>query len=90
MSPSLDNADPYWEKTGAYWREVRDAWKEVYSRRDRFSLKSNVDGRSQFEYHFEYAGKLDAGEPHDSSEAAKFARETIQSFLTDSPESAKY
>ncbi len=90
VSPSLGNADPYWEKTGAYWREVREAWKEVYSQHDRFSLKSDVDGRSQFEYHFEYAGKLDAGEPYDSSEAAKFAMDTIQSFLTDSPESGKY
>ena len=38
----------------------------------------------------EIQAKLDAGEPYDSSEAAKFARDTIQSFLTDSPESAKY
>ena len=90
VSPSLDKADPYWKKTGAYWREVREAWDEVCSERDRFSLKSKVDGRSQFEYHFEYAGKLDAGEAYDSEAAAKFARDTIQSFLTDSPESAEY
>lgn len=90
VSPSLEQADPYWEKTGGYWEEVRKAWDEVYSKRDRFSLKSKVDGRSQFEYHFEYAGKLDGGEAFDSNEAAKFARDTIQSFLTDSPEKAKY
>jgi hypothetical protein len=90
VSPSLDKANPYWDKAGAYWKEVRDAWNEVFSQRDRFSLRSKVDGRSQFEYHFEYAGKLEAGEAYDVEEGAKFARDTIQSFLTDSPEAAKY
>jgi len=90
VSPSLDSADPYWEKTGAYWSEVREAWKEVYQKRNHFSLNSKVEGRSQFEYHFEYAGELDAGGNYDPVEGAAFARETIEKFLTNEGAKGQY
>ncbi len=90
VSPSLKAADPYWEKTGAYWSEVRNAWEEVYAERDRYSLKSKVDGRSQFEYHFEYAAKLEAGESYDPVKGATFARETIDKFLTSEGAKGRY
>ncbi len=90
VSPSLRAADPYWEKSGAYWSEVRKVWEAVRAERDRFALKSKVDGRSQFEYHFEYAGRLAAGEPYDPVDGAAFARETIEKFLTDEGTKGKY
>ena len=90
VSPSLDRSDSYWEKTGPYWSEVREAWKAVYEKWDHFSLKSKVENRSQFEYHFEYAAKLEGGEPYDPAKGAAFARETIESFLTEAKEKARY
>lgn len=90
VSPSLDRSDSYWEKTGPYWHEVREAWKAVYEKWDHFSLKSKVENRSQFEYHFEYAAKLEGGEPYDPAEGAAFARETIESFFTEAKEKIRY
>ncbi len=89
-SPSLEAANAYWEKTGPYWAAVREAWKDVYAKRDRFALETKYEGRSQFEYHFEYAGKLDAGEPYDPEEGAAFARSTIERYLTDAPQNGGY
>ena len=89
-SPSLEAADDYWEKTGPYWADVRAAWKEVYAKRERFALETKYENRSQFEYHFEYAGKLDAGEAYDPEDGARFARETIENFLTNRKSSANY
>lgn len=89
-SPSLSKSDNYWEKTGVYWSEVRKVWKEVFAERERFSLKSKVEGRSQFEFHFEYVGRLEAGETYDPKAGSQFARDTIQSFLTDSRVSSRY
>tara|TARA_B100000900_G_scaffold390759_1_gene384760 strand:+ start:132 stop:1331 length:1200 start_codon:yes stop_codon:yes gene_type:complete len=90
VSPSLDSSDSYWEKTGPYWHDVREAWKAVYEKWDHFSLKSKVENRSQFEYHFEYAAKLEGGEPYDPAKGAAFARETIESFLTEAKENTRY
>lgn len=90
VSPSLDSADRYWEKTGPYWSAVRTAWKAVFAERERFSLKSKVEGRSQYEYHFEYAGKLEAGEVYDPVSGAAFARETIAKFLSNEASKARY
>ncbi len=89
-SPDLSKADEYWEKTGPYWAAVRQVWKEVYAEKERFSLKGKVDGRSQFEHHFEYAGTLDEGEPWDPEAGAAFAREIIAAYLGDEAEAASY
>ncbi len=89
-SPDLSKADEYWDKTGPYWAAVRQAWNEIYSENDQFSLKSKVDGRSQFEHHFEYAGKLDGGEEYDPAAGAKFAKETIEKYLTEDPAEVAY
>lgn len=89
-APDLSKADEYWEKTGPYWAAVRQAWKDVYSENERFSLKSKVDGRSQFEHHFEYAGKLDAGETWDPETGAAFAKATIENYLNQETDSTNY
>ncbi|MBT3482991.1 MAG: hypothetical protein HN457_16325, partial [Opitutales bacterium] len=83
-------ADVYWSKTGPYWAAVRTAWNAVYAKRDRFALETKYENRSQFEYHFEYAGKLDAGESWNPEAGAQFARDTIESFLSDQTSSSRY
>ncbi|MBT6770447.1 MAG: hypothetical protein HOA81_15850 [Opitutales bacterium] len=89
-SPSLAAADVYWSMTGPYWAAVRTAWNAVYAKRDRFALETKYENRSQFEYHFEYAGKLDAGESWNPEAGAQFARDTIESFLSDQTSSSRY
>ena len=89
-SPSLAEADRYWEKTGDYWNEVRIAWREVFAKRDQFTLRGKVEGRSQFEYHFEYAGRLEANEPYNPIEGAEFARTTVDQFISDGTSIGQY
>jgi hypothetical protein len=81
VSPGLAAADDYWEKTGPYWADVREVWQEIFVSRDRFTLRKKVDDRSQFEFHFEYAGKLDEGAAYNPVEGKRFGRETIEKFL---------
>ncbi|MEM9158519.1 MAG: DUF6607 family protein [Verrucomicrobiota bacterium] len=91
QSPSLAKADEYWENTGPYWAAVRKAWSEIYASNERFALRSKVEGRSQFEHHFGYAAQLDSGElTWDPEAGERFAKETIQSYLTDEPSSSNY
>ncbi|MCH6256323.1 hypothetical protein MLD52_07170 [Puniceicoccaceae bacterium K14] len=85
--PSLEKADDYWKKTEPYWSEVRAAWRDIFNKHKHFSLESKVDGRRQYELHFEYAGKLDSGEEIPTESLAKHARETINKYLITSPNS---
>jgi hypothetical protein len=80
-TPSLAVADEYWQKTGAYWAIVRRVWAEEFARRERFTLRSEVDGQQLFEHHFAYAEKL-ASQPFDPVDAERQVRATITSFLT--------
>lgn len=89
-SPDLSKADEYWERTAPYWAIVRQVWKDVYAESDRFSLKRKIEGRSQFEHHFEYAGKLNEGEPWDADAGTAFARKTIENYLGAKSEEAGY
>lgn len=83
VEPGLTAAEEYWEQTGAYWADVRDAWREVMARRDRFQLRSNVDGQSLFEVHFAYAQALTEGVEYDPARGARHARETVHNFVVD-------
>ena len=87
-SPSLEAASEYWEKTSAYWKEVRSAWASVLASNERFSIHQKVDGKSQYEHHFEYAGKIDEGAPFSQADASGFARDTIQQYLAKDSEKA--
>lgn len=83
VEPALTAAEQYWEQTGACWADVRDAWREVLERRDRFELRSNVDGQSLFEVHFAYAQALTEGVEYDPAQGARHARETVRNFVVD-------
>ncbi len=80
-SPSLEAASEYWKKTSPYWAEVRSAWVSVLTSNERFSTHKKVDGKSQYEHHFEYAGKIDEGAPFSQADASGFARDIIQQYL---------
>ena len=75
----------YRERTEPFWREVRAAWDEVIARHRRFALRAAPDQGQLFLPLFEYAEKLDAGEPFDRAAAARFARETVRGYLTSEP-----
>ncbi len=82
QSPSLKQAEITWQKTGKYWEEVREAWEAVYAANSEFTLKSKVDDKKLYQYHFEYAGKLENQEGEiDLVKAKAHATETIQKFL---------
>ncbi|WP_435892907.1 DUF6607 family protein [Oceaniferula spumae] len=81
-SPSLKPAEVTWEKTGKYWGEVRKAWEAVYAENEKFSLKSKVDDKKLYQYHFEYAAQLEKEEGDiDLAKAKAHATETIKKFL---------
>lgn len=71
-----------WQATGPYWAEVRKMWDEVFEKHPTFSLKSKVDGKKLYQYHFEYAGKLASKNGDDDAAASRaHARETIMKFV---------
>ncbi|MFK7910856.1 MAG: DUF6607 family protein [Akkermansiaceae bacterium] len=81
-SPSLKQAELTWNKTGKYWDEVRKAWQAVYATNQSFSLKSKVDGKKLYQYHFEYAAQLEKLKDEiDIAKAKAHAQETINKFL---------
>jgi hypothetical protein len=91
--PSLLAAETTLEKSGKYWQEVREMWAEVFAKNETFSLKSKVDDKKLFEYHFGYAMKLEGSdEAYDAEKGRAHARETISKFLEvgKSGEAAKY
>ena len=80
--PSLQAAEETWAKTSEYWAEVRKAWTKVFEKNEAFSLKSEVDGKKLFQYHFGYAMRLEnTEEPYDAQAAKTHAKETIQRFV---------
>ena len=91
--PSLLAAEEALAKSGEYWGEVRAMWSEVFEKNESFSLKSKVDQKKLFQYHFSYAGQIEGSdEPYDAAAGKAHARETISKFLTESvaPKPAKY
>ena len=73
--------DRYWEKSQTFWRDVRAAWEDVYARRDEFQMRATVDGHEMFEPLFDYAARLEAGEPYDAKAAADLIRKTFEAFV---------
>ena len=73
--------DRYWQRTGPFWRDVRAAWDVVYAERDAFEHLEEVDGQEMFVPLFEYAERLDSGEPYDAAEAAEVIRSTFARHL---------
>ena len=73
--------DRYWQRSGPFWRDVRAAWDRVYAERDTFEYLENVDGQEMFVPLFEYADRLDNGEPYDAAAAAEVIRSTFARHL---------
>ncbi len=84
VSPSLDAARDYWEKTGPYWEIVRRVWDETLAERKRFRLKDKVKGEPLYELLFEPAEDIAAGASEFDPAAAESAiRAAIESFVED-------
>lgn len=81
VAPSLAAADDYWRKTGDYWDAVRRAWSAVLAKNDRFSLRTEVDGKKLFEWHFEDAEKFEQGEPYSASALERRVKATLDRFV---------
>jgi len=61
---------------------VREAWADVYAKHPTFSLKAKVDEKKLYQYHFEYAAKLEEeGHQFNLAKAKAHAQETIHKFL---------
>jgi hypothetical protein len=73
----------YRERTEAFWNVVRAEWADVAARRERFTLRAAPDQGQLFAPLFEYAERLDAGEPYDAAAARTFVRETVRGYLAD-------
>jgi hypothetical protein len=73
--------DRYWERSGPFWRDVRAAWQRVYAEHDEFEYLEEVNGQEMFVPFFEYAERLDGGEPYDAAEAAEVIRRTFGEHL---------
>ena len=71
----------YGERTQAFWDEVRTAWDELAASRSTLVLRAPPDQAHLFVPLFEYAGKLDEGEPFDRTAAREFARKTVRSYV---------
>ena len=73
--------DRYWQRSGPFWRDVRAAWDAIYAERDTFEYLEEVDGEEMFVPFFEYAARLDEGEPYDAAAAAEVIRSTFARHL---------
>jgi len=73
--------DRYWQRSGEFWRAVRTAWDAVYAERDTFEYLEEVGGQEMFVPLFEYAERLDGGEPYDAAAAAEVIRATFARHL---------
>jgi hypothetical protein len=73
--------DRYWQRSGPFWRDVRTEWEAVYSERDTFEYLEEVDGQEMFVPLFEYADRLDGGEPYDAAAAQAVIRGTFAAHL---------
>ena len=75
----------YRDRTDAFWSEVRDAWRDVAATHPRFTLRAAPDQGQLFVPLFDYAERLDDGEPYDSAAARTFARDTVHGYLAEGP-----
>ena len=77
----FSGGDRYLEATGAFWKEVRAAWADLYARSPEFTFRDELEGRAMFEPMFDYAARLEAGEPYDPDDARAFIRSTIDDHV---------
>ena len=73
--------DAYWQRSGAFWRDVRAAWDAVYADRESFEYLEEVNGQEMFVPLFDYAERLNGGEPYDATVAAEIIRATFAQHL---------
>ncbi|MCB0320977.1 MAG: hypothetical protein KDD60_08625, partial [Bdellovibrionales bacterium] len=52
----------YWKRTSPYWEVVRGVWDEVAREGSKVEIVPTVSGKSQFEYHFEFADAIQSGD----------------------------
>jgi hypothetical protein len=85
-----DRAQPrrYAARTEPFWNEVRATWRDIAARRPRFTLRASPDQGQLFTPLFEYADRLDAGEPYDPEAAREFARNAVWGYLAENPPAA--
>jgi hypothetical protein len=81
-APALTAADEYWKKTAPYWAVVRRVWADIYAQRERFTLRTEVDGKPLFEHHFADAKKLEDGGRFDAAESERAIRATLERYLS--------
>lgn len=63
-------------RTEPFWAEVRAAWRQIA--KSRFTLRAQPDQAQLFLPFFEYASKLEEGEPFNRDEARAFVKKTLQ------------
>jgi hypothetical protein len=80
-APSLSLADDYYKKNGAYWAIVRRVWTDEISKRERFSMRDEVDGKSSYQHHNDYLKKFESGASFDAADAERHVRTTLSAFL---------
>jgi hypothetical protein len=68
-------AEKNFERTEPFWAEVRAAWREIGARR--FTLRAQPDQGQLFKPFFEYASKLEDGEPFNRDDARAFIKRTL-------------
>jgi hypothetical protein len=73
--------DRYWRATREFWGEVRAAWQAIYADNDTFELVDEVEGRELFEPMFEYAARLEAGEPYHTADARAYIADTLAEYV---------
>jgi hypothetical protein len=78
----------YAARTEPFWNEVRATWRDIAARRPRFTLRASPDQGQLFTPLFEYADRLDAGEPYDPEAAREFARNAVWGYLAENPPAA--
>jgi hypothetical protein len=76
-------ARQYRERTEGFWSEVRATWRDIATRHARFTLRAAPDQGQLFTPLFEYAERLNDGEPYDAAAARAFVRKTVQGYLAE-------
>lgn len=79
-APDLKAGDELFIKAELYWAQVRKKWASIYASENQFSLRSTVEEKKLWMYHFEYAAKVEK-EGWDAEDGAKHANETIEKFI---------
>ncbi|MEM7503712.1 MAG: DUF6607 family protein [Pseudomonadota bacterium] len=77
----FSGGDTYWSTTAPFWADVREGWAKIFNERDRFSIRSSVDGKRLFETMFGYASRLESSDDYDPDDAKQFIADTFLAYL---------